>query len=40
MKETCLLAINKEELFFLGSDYEVSMQSRETTLGEEMFATN
>ncbi len=36
----CLLAIDKEELIFLGSDSEVIMQSRETTLGEEMFTTN
>jgi hypothetical protein len=39
MKETCLLAIHKGEFFFLGSDSEVSMQSRDTTLREEMFAT-
>ncbi len=40
LKETCLLAIDKEELIFLGSDSEVIMQSRETTLGEEIFTTN
>jgi hypothetical protein len=40
LQETCLLAIDKEELIFLGSDSEAIMQSRETTLGEEMFTTN
>jgi hypothetical protein len=39
MKETCLLVIDRGIDFF-GSDSEVSMESKETTLGKEMFATN
>lgn len=39
MKETCLLVIDRGIDFF-GSDSEVSMQSKETTLGKEMLATN